>query len=149
MHRHFGYLALGLMFASTGVGFGQTALQSGKQLVERQAKAWEKQDPSLAIGDWLPGSILSSPEGDTKVSEIPASMKSYFQDFSDLHITIKNVFVSPDGNKMAVEWDWRMTRKKDAKHEISHDAILVDLKGGKIASWREYYDPAASGEAKP
>ena len=148
MHRVSGYLAVGLLVAGAGVCFGQTTQQAGMQLVQRQAQAWEKHDPSLAVGDWLPGSVLSSPEGDTRVSEIPASMKSYFQDFGDLHITIKNVFVSADGNKMAVEWDWRMTRKKDAKHEISHDAIVVDLKGGKIASWREYYDPAASGEAK-
>ena len=56
---------------------------------------------------------------------------------------------TPDGKKLAIEWDWGITRKKDGKRGVSHDAIIVDLVGGKIASWREYYDPAASGEANP
>ncbi len=64
-------------------------------------------------------------------------------------MTIKNVFASPDGKKAAIEWDWAVTRKKDGKRGTSHDAIIVDLVGGKIASWREYYDPASSVEGKP
>ena len=76
-------------------------------------------------------------------------LKGYFKDFTGLHVTLKNLIVSPDGNKLALEWDWAITRRKDGKRAISHDAIMVDLKDGKIASWREYYDPAASGEAKP
>jgi ketosteroid isomerase-like protein len=122
---------------------------SARQLVERQAHAWEKQDFTLAAGDWLPTAVLMSPEGNTPALGMPASMKDYFKDFADLHVTLKNLIVSPDGNKLALEWDWAITRKKDGKRGISHDAIMVDLKDGKIASWREYYDPAASGEAKP
>jgi ketosteroid isomerase-like protein len=122
---------------------------SARQLVERQARAWEKQDFTLAAADWLPTAVLSSPEGNTPAPEMPASMRDYFKDFTDLHVTLKNLIVSPDGNKLALEWDWAITRKRDGKRGISHDAIMVDLKDGKIASWREYYDPAASGEAKP
>jgi ketosteroid isomerase-like protein len=122
---------------------------SARRLVERQARAWEKQDFTLAAADWLPTAVLTSPEGNTPAPEMPASMKGYFKDFTGLHVTLKNLIVSPDGNKLALEWDWAITRKKDGKRAISHDAIMVDLKDGKIASWREYYDPAASGEAKP
>jgi ketosteroid isomerase-like protein len=122
---------------------------SARQLVERQARAWEKQDFTLAAADWLPTAVLSSPEGNTPAPEMAVSMRDYFKDFTDLHVTLKNLIVSPDGNKLALEWDWAITRKRDGKRGISHDAIMVDLKDGKIASWREYYDPAASGEAKP
>lgn len=122
---------------------------SARQLVERQARAWEKQDFTLAAADWLPTAVLSSPEGNTPAPEMVASMRDYFSHFTDLHITLKNLIVSPDGNKLALEWDWAITRKRDGQRGISHDAIMVDLKDGKIASWREYYDPAASGEAKP
>jgi ketosteroid isomerase-like protein len=122
---------------------------SVRQLVERQARAWEKQDFTLAASDWLPTAILTSPEGNTPAGEMPASMKAYFKDFTGLHVNIKNVFASPDGKKVAIEWDWAVTRKKDGKRGTSHDAILVDLVGGKIASWREYYDPASSVEGKP
>jgi ketosteroid isomerase-like protein len=120
-----------------------------RQLVERQARAWEKQDFTLAASDWLPTGVLISPEGNTPAAEMPASMKDYFKDFADLHVTIKNVFASPDGKKVAIEWDWAVTRKKDGKRGTSHDAIIVDLVEGKIVSWREYYDPASSVEGKP
>jgi ketosteroid isomerase-like protein len=126
-----------------------TAQNSARELVERQARAWEKQDFTLAAADWLPTAILTSPEGNTPAPQMPSSMRDYFKDFRDLKVTIKNVFTSADGKKLAIEWDWAITRKRDGKRGVSHDAILVDLKDGKIASWREYYDPAASGEATP
>jgi ketosteroid isomerase-like protein len=141
------YFLLAALLLMPALGVAQQS--SVRQLVERQARAWEKQDFSLAASDWLPTAVLTSPEGNTPAAQMPASMKDYFKDFSDLHVTIKNVFASPDGKKLAIEWDWAITRKKDGKRGVSHDAIIVDLLGGKIASWREYYDPAASGEANP
>jgi ketosteroid isomerase-like protein len=126
-----------------------TAQDSARQLVERQARAWEKQDFNLAASDWLPTAVLTSPEGNTPAPQMAASMRDYFKDFTGLKVTIKNVFTSADGKKLAIEWDWAITRKRDGKRGVSHDAIMVDLKDGKIASWREYYDPAASGEATP
>jgi ketosteroid isomerase-like protein len=140
-------LLLAAMLLTTTLGLAQQT--AARQLVERQARAWEKQDFALAASDWLPTAVLMSPEGNTPAPQMAASMKDYFKDFSDLHVTIKNVFASPDGKKLAIEWDWAITRKKDGKRGVSHDAIIVDLQGGKIASWREYYDPAASGEASP
>jgi ketosteroid isomerase-like protein len=141
------YFLLAALLLTSAQGVAQQS--SARQLVERQARAWEKQDFSLAASDWLPTAAFMSPEGNTAAAQMPASMKDYFKDFSDLHVTIKNVFASPDGKKLAIEWDWAITRKKDGKRGVSHDAIIVDLLGGKIASWREYYDPAASGEANP
>jgi ketosteroid isomerase-like protein len=140
------FLLLAVLFTSA-LGLAQQT--AARQLVERQARAWEKQDFTLAASDWLPAAVLISPEGNTPAPEMPASMKDYFKDFADLRVTIKNVFASPDGNKLAIEWDWAVTRKKDGKRGTSHDAIIVDLVGGKIASWREYYDPASSVEGKP
>jgi ketosteroid isomerase-like protein len=141
------YVMFAVLLLTTTLGLAQQS--AARQLVERQARAWEKQDFTLAASDWLPTAVLMSPEGNTPAPQMPASMKDYFKDFSNLHVTIKNVFASPDGKKLAVEWDWAITRRKDGKRGVSHDAIIVDLQGGKIASWREYYDPAASGEANP
>jgi ketosteroid isomerase-like protein len=141
------YFLLAALLLTSAFGLAQQT--TARQLVERQARAWEKQDFTLAASDWLPTAVLMSPEGNTPAGQMPASMRDYFKDFGDLHVTIKNVFASPDGKKLAIEWDWAITRKKDGKHGVSHDAIIVDLVGGKIASWREYYDPAASGEANP
>jgi ketosteroid isomerase-like protein len=138
---------LAALLLTSSMGIAQQ--NAARQLVERQARAWEKQDFTIASSDWLPTAVLTSPEGNTAAAQMPASMKDYFKDFSDLHVSIKNVFGSPDGKNLAIEWDWAITRKKDGKRGVSHDAIIVDLLGGKIASWREYYDPAASGEANP
>ena len=140
-------LLLAAMLFTTALGLSQQT--AARQLVERQARAWERQDFTLAASDWLPTAVLMSPEGNTPAAQMAASMKDYFKDFSDLHVTIKNVFASPDGKKLAIEWDWAITRRKDGKRGVSHDAIIVDLQCAKIASWREYYDPAASGEANP
>lgn len=146
MNRAKSFLLVAVLLTSASGLAQQTA---ARQLVERQARAWEKQDFALAASDWLPTAILISPEGNTPAPEMQASMKDYFKDFANLHVTVKNVFASPDGKKLAVEWDWAVTRKKDGKRGTSHDAIIVDLVGGRIASWREYYDPASSVEGKP
>ena len=102
--------------------------------------------PPLPHPTGLPNAVLTSPEGNTPAGQLASSMSDYFKDFTDLKVTIKNVFTSPDGKKIAIEWDWAITRKRDSKRGISHDAIMVDLKDGKIASWREYYDPAHRGK---
>ena len=103
---------LAAMLLTTALGLAQQT--AARQLVERQARAWEKQDFTLAASDWLPTAILMSPEGNTPAPQMAASMKDYFKDFSNLHVTIKNVFASPDGKKLAIEWDWAITQKKTA-----------------------------------
>ena len=103
---------LATMLFTTALGLAQQT--AARQLVERQARAWEKQDFALAASDWLPTAVLMSPERNTPARQMAASMKDYFKDFSDLHVTIKNVFASPDGKKLAIEWDWAITRKKMA-----------------------------------
>jgi limonene-1,2-epoxide hydrolase len=62
---------------------------------------------------------------------------------------VRNVFISPDGAKAAIEWDWDVTRRRDGARAVTHDAIIVDLVGGRIASWREYFDLGNSIDAKP
>ena len=76
-------------------------------------------------------------------------MGGYFKQFRDLRVTVKNVFISPDGAKAAIEWDWDVTRRRDGARTVTHDAIIVDLVGGRIASWREYFDFGNSIDAKP
>ena len=107
------YFLLAALLLTSALGVAQQT--AARQLVERQARAWEKQDFTLAVSDWLPTAVFMSPEGNTPAAQMPASMKDYFKDFSDLHVTIKNLFVSPDGKKVAIEWDWAITRRKDGK----------------------------------
>jgi ketosteroid isomerase-like protein len=66
-----------------------------------------------------------------------------------LRITVKNVCMSTDGAEAAIEWHGDVTRRRDGAWAVSHDAIIVDLVGGKIASWREYFDFGNSIDEKP
>ena len=120
-----------------------------RELVDRQVQAWEKHDFGIAAPDWLPSGELISPGGHVPVEEMQTAMAGYFKQFRDLRITVKNVFISTDGAKAAIEWDWDVTRRRDGARAVTHDAIIVDLVGGRIASWREYFDFGNSIDAKP
>ena len=118
-----------------------------RALVERQARAWERNDFRLGASDWLPDGELISPAGRVPAAEIEQELTHFHQGFADLQVTILNVFASPDGTKVAIEWDWEVTRRSDGVRGVTHDAIIVDLVDGKIASWREYFDLGSSVEA--
>ena len=120
-----------------------------RELVDRQAQAWEKHDFGIAAPDWLPSGELISPGGRVSVEGMQTAMAGYSKRFRNLRVTVKNVFISSDGAKAAIEWDWDVTRRRDGARAVSHDAIIVDLVGGKIASWREYFDFGNSIDAKP
>jgi uncharacterized protein (TIGR02246 family) len=119
-----------------------------RALVERQARAWELNDFDLAAPDWRPDGVLVAPAGGTwPVSALRQAMNDFHADFADLVVDIKNIFASCDGAKVAIEWDWAVTRKADGARSLTQDAIIVDLVDGKIKSWREYFDLSTSVEA--
>jgi ketosteroid isomerase-like protein len=120
-----------------------------RQLVDRQVEAWEKHDFAIAAPDWLSSGEMISPGGRVPVEKMQTAMAGYFKQFRDLRVTVKNVFISDDGAQAAIEWDWDVTRRRDGARAVTHDAIIVDLVGGKIASWREYFDFGNSIDAKP
>ena len=73
-------------------------------------------------------------------------MAKFHRDYTDLEVTIKNLFATADGSRLAVEWDWTVTRREDGARGTTPDAIIAELKGGKILSWREYFDLSGSVE---
>ncbi len=116
-------------------------------LVARQARAWEQGDFAVAAADWRADGELTSPGGRVPASAIEAEISSFHENYADLSVTVKNVFASPDGGQVAIEWDWEVTRRSDGVRGLTQDAIIVDLVEGKIASWREYFDLGDSVEA--
>src|SRR5262245_61333073 len=117
-----------------------------RSLVDRQARAWERNDFDLAAPDWLPDGVMTSPGGEFPAPILRATMANFHRSYGDLSVTITNVFASPDGSKVAIEWSWDVMRKSDGVRSITLDAIIVDLVDGKIASWREYFDLSTSVE---
>ncbi len=124
----------------------ETAIRS---LMERQIKAFESYDFSIGAGDWVPGTEVISPEGRTPFSDLPAGTKDYGKYFRNLKVTIARILVSADGNHAAIEWDWGVTRRRDGARSVTHEAILIDLEGGKINGWREYWDLSKAVDAAP
>jgi uncharacterized protein (TIGR02246 family) len=110
-----------------------------KQLVERQANAWETADSEKIIADFaadglfvVPGSQFSGKE------EIKAAAESYFAEFVDTTVTIKRIIVK--GNEGAIEWAWNEKNKATGKTSQAEDAIIFEIEDGKIKYWREYID---------
>jgi len=110
-----------------------------RALVKRQAQAWEKRDFAIAADDWLPDGELFSPGGRVVKKNMQSAMLDYFKNFTDLKVTVNEMFLSEDGTRLAIQWDWTVTRKRDRKRTTTHDAILVRLVRGKIATWNEYF----------
>jgi ketosteroid isomerase-like protein len=108
-------------------------------LVNRQVQAWEKRDFSIAADDWLPNAELYSPGGRVVKKDMQSAILDYFKNFIDLKITINDMFLSEDGTRLAIQWDWTVTSKRGRKRTTTRDAILVHLVRGKIATWKEYF----------
>ena len=108
-------------------------------LVNRQVQAWEKRDFAIAADDWLPNGKLFSSGGRVLKKDMQRAILDYFKNFTDLKVTVNEMFLSEDGTRLAIQWDWSVTRKRDRKRATTHDAIIVHLVGGKIATWNEYF----------
>ncbi len=112
-------------------------------------QAWQTQDFSTAAGDWLPDGKLISPGGEVKVSELQPVIADYAKHFRNLQVTIQRAILSQDGKTATIVWDWDVTRMRDGKRGITHDAIIVDFEGNKIKTWHEYFDLGNSVDANP
>ena len=110
-----------------------------RALVNRQVQAWQKHDFAIAADDWLPNGELVFPRGHLVKKHMQSAILDYFKNFTDLKVTVKEMFLSEDGTRLAIQWDWTVTRNRDRKRTTTHDVIIVHLVGGKIARWNEYF----------
>ena len=88
-------------------------------------------DPTKACRRGVPGHVFKK--------DMQRAILDYFKNFTDLKIKLNEMFLSQDGTRLAIQWDWTVTRKRDRKRTTTHDAILVHLVGRKIATWNEYF----------
>jgi len=117
-----------------------------RAMLERQADAWKTGDFSRAEADWHPDGVLIAPGNRVPFDALAETIRRFHADFMDLEVTITNAFASPDGTKLAFEWLWTVSRRRDGARSATPDAIIVDLEDGKILEWREYFDTAAAVE---
>src|ERR1700752_1105511 len=110
-----------------------------KQIIERQANAWETADSEKIIVDFTDDCVFIIPgfsfRGKKQIKEM---VESYFVEYKNVTVTIKRII--QNGNEVAVEWSWSELNKKTGKKAYAEDAIVIELEGGKIKYWREYVD---------
>lgn len=107
-----------------------------RALVERQARAWEQRDPDAIIADFAPGAEFISPGGRWQGRQaIREAAMAFFAGVVAVRVRITRVLA--DGDHGAVEWTWSETRA-DGRTVTADDAILFDVREGKIERWREY-----------
>jgi uncharacterized protein (TIGR02246 family) len=114
-----------------------------KQIIERQANAWETGDSEKIIADFAEDCLFVAPGSSFRnKQQIKEVAESYFAEFTDTKVTIKRIVLS--GDEGAVEWTWSETNKKTGKQSQAEDAIIFELEKGKIKYWREYIDKQPS-----
>jgi len=117
-------------------------------LVRRQIAFWQdNRDDVGAVDDWCSDGVLTAPRGvRVAAPDIAATINGWHEMLRDLQVDLTTLVSSPDGTWLTIEWTWEVTRKRDGATSITPDAIVVELRDGKILSWREYFDTFGSVE---
>ncbi len=125
--------------STTNISSSQISNKDIEQLVKRQAKAWENADSEAIIADFAENGEFIAPGTSLKgKTDIKKAAEDYFKEFTDTKVKITRVF--SDGKEGAVEWTWSDKNKKTGNKSLIDDAIIFELKDGKIIYWREYFD---------
>ena len=74
-----------------------------RALVNRQVQAWEKRDFAIAADDWLPNGESFSPGGHVVKKDMQSAIHNYFKNFTDLNVTVNEMFLSEDGTRLAIQ----------------------------------------------
>jgi uncharacterized protein (TIGR02246 family) len=119
-------------------------LEAAWALVERQARAWEAADLDAIPADFAPDGVFISPGGRWQgPSAIREAATGFFAHAHEVQIRVKRVLVM--GDQGAAEWHWRETRRATGTQHSADDAVIFELRDGKIIYWREYFDTAQMG----
>jgi uncharacterized protein (TIGR02246 family) len=145
--KNFGWFALFaiiLMEIFTPLPTSQTMAQSlpssaVEKIIVRQAQAWENQDAQAIADDFTENAIfIAAGFKFVGKEQISKAAQDYFRKFHQTSVEIKRTII--DGNRGAVEWDWRDQNRKTGKSGWAEDAIVFELANGKIIYWREYIE---------
>ena len=105
----------------------------------RRANAWARKDLDAIMADYAPDIVYVAPtirfDGTAGMRENAAR---YLEEFSDIDVELTRLIV--DGDQGALEWTWSETRVADGQRRSVQDAIIFELRDGKIVYWREYFD---------
>ncbi len=115
-----------------------------KQLVERQAHAWESADLATIVADFAADGVFISPGGHWQGhAAIRAAAEAFFAVSSNVQVSIRRIlFDTENDGSGAVEWLWSETDRATSNRHTAEDAIVFVLVHDQIIYWREYFDTA-------
>jgi uncharacterized protein (TIGR02246 family) len=112
------------------------------RLLLRRIRAWQDEDLDAIMADYADDIVHVSPYGTgAGVAAMRAANTRYLAEYTGFEVQIHRLVV--EGDQGALEWTWTETRRSDGLRRSADDAIVFVLRDGKIAYWREYFDPAA------
>ncbi|MGD1857669.1 MAG: nuclear transport factor 2 family protein [Leptolyngbyaceae cyanobacterium] len=112
-------------------------------LVQQARQAWLEGDAhSFAILFVEDGEFIAPGHRWVGHSQIFQAVMDYAAAYDEVSIEIHRII--QDRERFVVEWSWRDREKATGKCTYAEDAIVVDLKQGKIQRWREYIDVVES-----
>lgn len=125
--------------APTSQTMAQSLSSSAQEIIVRQAQAWEDQDAQSIADDFAENAIfIAAGFKFVGKKQIIKAAQDYFQQFHHTSVEIKRTII--DGDRGAVEWDWRDQNRQTGKSGWAEDAIVFELANGKIIYWREYIE---------
>lgn len=114
-----------------------------KDLVQKHADAWKNGDEEL-LNEILHEDVIFAYPGRRLNKEQTLEDLRFFRDeFENTEVYIHNIII--DGNMLAVEWQFASTLKETGKRQVVSDAIIGEIKDGKIIVWKEYLDGRVKG----
>src|SRR5579872_2336048 len=114
-------------------------LEGARTLIERQARAWEREDAAGIVADFASDGVLLSPGGRFEGHEaLHRAATACFAVATSIQITITSVLLT--GDEGALEWTWSEARRSDGHRRTVNDGIFFTLRDDRLVSWREYFD---------
>lgn len=110
-------------------------------LVHAVARAWEDADLDAICADFAEDGVFISPGGRwVGPAAIREAATSFYRVARDVKVVVTRVLVM--GEQGAAEWTWSETRIASGERHTADDGVIFELRDGKIAYWREYFDTA-------
>jgi uncharacterized protein (TIGR02246 family) len=109
-----------------------------RELVQRQASAWETGDETLLDEVLHDDVVFAYPGRRLNKEQALEDLRAFRAAYSNTKVYIHTVVI--DGDNVAVEWQFATTKNETGKREVVSDAIIAKVKDGKFISWKEYLD---------
>ncbi len=110
-----------------------------RRLIEDLKRAWEDRDSAAAAALFTEDAVYRESPTEPPVQGREA-IRRYFEEAAREELgpslTIEHLLFCDSAG--AVEWTYDFTAASDLSHKVYKGVALVDVRGNKVASWREY-----------